>query len=427
MRHASAAGHDATSARPAPLAPIGIITFLNSLGSGLLWSGVFFVTEQQFEWNEAQNFVLALGATVVYAVAAFMSGRIVAALDHRLSARGVIALLMVLQVIGGGAALAGSAGVIVFTILVSGTGAVLWPIMEAYLSSGRHVHALRRSIGIFNLTWMGAVGASMLLIAPAIAMGYPTLGLFLFVPISVVSIFCLPWLPSRPPPHGAAPGDAPAELAPPGDAAIAAAAAAQRIPEHRHRPPSERALRDATRVLLPVGYILIGGLGPALPFLLGALEVPPGWRTPVTAVWMASRVATVALLIRFSFWHGRAAALVIGFMLAAGGFAMIALAGSLGMMIAGLALFGAGQAIIYFAALYYAMAVGGAEVHAGSVFEALIGLGYGVGPIVGLIAGGANVTYVWGMLVISVAITIVAFRKVIVARVRSRTPRPAPR
>lgn len=423
MRHAPAAGHASTNVGPAPLATVGVITFLNSLGSGLLWSGVFFVTEQQFEWNQAQNFLLALGATIVYAVAAFTSGRIVAALDHRHSARRVIALLMVLQIFGGAAALVGPVGVIICAILASGTGAVLWPIMEAYLSAARHGHALRRAIGIFNLTWMGAVGASMLVMAPAIAAGYPTLGLFLFVPISVVSIFCLPWLPSRPPPHGAAPEEAPVELAPAADPASAAATAAQRVQEHRHRPPSERALRDATRVLLPVGYILIGGLGPALPFLLGALDVAPGWRTPVTAVWMASRVLTVALLIQFSFWHGRAAALVVGFALAAGGFATIALAESLGMMIAGLACFGAGQAIIYYAALYYAMVVGGAEVHAGSVFEALIGLGYGVGPIVGLIAGGANVAYVWSMLALSVAITIVAFRKVIVARVRSRRPR----
>jgi hypothetical protein len=39
--------------------------------------------------------------------------------------------------------------------------------------------------------------------------------------------------------------------------------------------------------------------------------------------------------------------------------------------------------LTYYAALYYALAVGHAEVDAGGNFEALIGLGYCVGPLLG--------------------------------------------
>ncbi|MBX3355167.1 MAG: MFS transporter [Phycisphaeraceae bacterium] len=413
-----------SNAKPASLPIVALITFLNSLGSGLLWSGVFFVTEQSFQWGEVRNFQLALGSTVVYAVAAFMSGSLVARMGRRISVRQIVAVLMVLQLLGGAAALFGPPGVITCALVASGASAMLWPIMESYLSAGRHGHALRRAIGIFNLTWMSAVGFALLLMAPAMAAGQATLGLLFFIPISGISLLLLPWLPKAPPPHGAP--DAPAHLDPTGPAEPGgvAALAAQRMPEHRHRPEAERALRDATRVLLPVGYILIGALGPAMPFLLGGLEVEPGWRTPVTATWMAARLVMVALLLRFSFWHGRPSALVVGFLCAAGGFGMIALAGSLSTMLIGLTLFGAGQAIIYYAALYYAMAVGGAEVHAGSVFEALIGLGYGVGPIVGLIVGGAERSYVLGVLGISVILTALAFDKVLAARAarRSRAP-----
>ena len=56
------------------------------------------------------------------------------------------------------------------------------------------------------------------------------------------------------------------------------------------------------------------------------------------------------------------------------------------MLIFGLVLFGAGTGITYYAALYYAMAVGQAKVDAGGTHEAFIGGGYIVGPIVGLIA-----------------------------------------
>ncbi len=372
-----------SSAPPAPMTAVAAITFLNSLGSGLLWSGVFFVTEQSLGWSQRANFALALAATVVYAGCAFLSGWLVTRLRGRLSARGLVAVLMILQMIGGAVAPLGASGIIVCSLVASAASAILWPIMEGYLSAGRHGHQLRRSVGAFNLVWMSAVFTALLLMAPAIASGRAVSAMLLFVPISALSLAFLPRLPKDPPPHGPE-------------------------PEHRHRPAGERALRDATRVLLPVGYILIGSLGPAIPFLLGELRVDPGWRTPITAVWMVARLAAVMVLMRVVFWHGRAWTLGLGFVLAAGGFAMIALADSLPLMLAGLICFGTGQAIIYYAALYYAMAVGGAEIGAAGIFEGLIGLGYGVGPIIGLLVG-SGTAYVWGVLASSLVVTAIAF------------------
>jgi hypothetical protein len=57
----------------------------------------------------------------------------------------------------------------------------------------------------------------------------------------------------------------------------------------------------------------------------------------------------------------------------------------------GLVAFGAGLALIYVAALYYAMHVGGGgqnSVDEGGKHEALIGAGYTVGPLCGLGAVG---------------------------------------
>jgi hypothetical protein len=56
------------------------------------------------------------------------------------------------------------------------------------------------------------------------------------------------------------------------------------------------------------------------------------------------------------------------------------------VLFAGLLLFGTGMAVIYTAAIYYALEVGKAEVDAGGKHEALIGIGYTVGPGVGLAA-----------------------------------------
>ena len=57
--------------------------------------------------------------------------------------------------------------------------------------------------------------------------------------------------------------------------------------------------------------------------------------------------------------------------------------------VAGLVALGIGMATIYSGALYYALVVGQAEVEAGGTHEALIGVGYTVGPLCGLLAIGA--------------------------------------
>ena len=51
---------------------------------------------------------------------------------------------------------------------------------------------------------------------------------------------------------------------------------------------------------------------------------------------------------------------------------------------ASLALFGAGHGVVYYAAIYYAMSVGHAAVDASGTHEGLIGVGYALGPAVGL-------------------------------------------
>ena len=84
------------------------------------------------------------------------------------------------------------------------------------------------------------------------------------------------------------------------------------------------------------------------------------------------------------------------------GFALVVTGPSLAVVLAGFGILGTGFGVIYYAALYYAMVVGRAEVEAGGTHEGLIGAGYTVGPLAGLagvaIAGGAGVGSVgWGV------------------------------
>jgi hypothetical protein len=86
------------------------------------------------------------------------------------------------------------------------------------------------------------------------------------------------------------------------------------------------------------------------------------------------------------------------------GFALVLFGTNIGLVLAGEALFGAAAGLLYTAALYYAQVVQNASVDAGGAHEALIGAGYALGPLAGLIgtalahgAGPGSAAYVQGM------------------------------
>jgi hypothetical protein len=203
-------------------------------------------------------------------------------------------------------------------------------------------------------------------------------------------------------------------------------------------PPGEAAARAvgreypfllrASSLLLPLSYVMSSTLSPILPHRLAAL----GSAFPASvlaATWMLTRFGTLFVMWRVGFWHGRWGTLVAGALALAGGLALVLVAPSLPLVVGGLALFGAGMAATYYAALYYSLAVGHGAVDAGGNFEALIGLGYGVGPLLGLggqlVAGGnqtaaGSITVLFTWLVAS-AVCLLAVRPYRQAR-RSRPP-----
>jgi hypothetical protein len=361
-----AAGADSHAVRHAevPRWAMLSVTWMNSLGSGVLWSGVPFVTEREYGFTQGENLALALAEAALYVAVALAAGPVLRRLSAagRCTPRGWLAGIFVLQAGTSLLALAGSTGVIVAACVLSAAGAAMWPVMESYVSSGRHGGSMRRSIAVFNVTWMSATGVALLVMAPLVASGMAAWSLVGMVPVSAASMVVLRWFPASPAPH------------PPEHA-------------HTHIAPQYPYLLRATRFVMPTSYVFISVIGPVLPFLLLDLGLEDGWKTPLASAWMFARMGTVLLMGLASFWHGRWATLAVGLALLAGGFALTAFAGSAPAMLAGLVAFGAGHGILYFASLYYAMAVGGAEVDAGGTFEALIGAGYVVGPLAGLAAG----------------------------------------
>jgi hypothetical protein len=281
------------------------------------------------------------------------------------------------------------------------TTGIVWPIVESYLGAGRQGAELRRAIGTFNVTWTLAT-ALPLLFMPWFQKSFHvlwTLGVS-----ALVNTLALPFLFTL----ARAPGSE-----------------AHDALEPEVGPEYSWLLRSASW-LLPLGYVMSSTLSPVLPYRLaavGALSFAP---SVIGATWMLARFATLAVMSRVPFWHGKWSVLVMAGGALTGGLALVLLASTGSGIVAGLALFGVGMGLTYYLTLYYALAVGGGAVDAGGGFEALIGLGYFVGPVIGLLgrgiggAGGAASATVGITWLVAALTALFALRPYLEARRRRR-------
>ena len=356
---------------PAPLGPLLLLSFLATFGTAVLWNGLGFVARDAYGFDETWNLLLAISNGGVYAVSAFASAPILRRIAHRVTPRTVVAAVFLLQVGICPLILISKSPVVLF--LVSGAmsflAAFFWPVIEAYVSAGREPAAMRNAIGWWNTIWMSALGLALVSMAPLLAAGHATWAIASLGPINLACIVVL----------------------------FAGVPARVARPEVHHvdhvAPPRYVDLLASNRALLPLSYALIGALSPLMPYLLDDLGASLWWQTPLAATWMFARVAGIAILRRWSWWHGRWDATLLGGGLLVGGYVAVVAAPSITAIVIALIVFGLGQAVVYYAAMYYVMRVGDADVDAASTHEGLIGVGYGVGPaaaLVGVTIGGVT-------------------------------------
>jgi hypothetical protein len=349
------------AARPVRAVPIATLTFFCSLGTGILWNAIYFIAESQYGFTREKSLLLAFINGILYAAVALGAGRIVRALEARTSPRGALALVLATQAMLAPLVLVfpGEGVLWVSAIVMTAFGALQWPIVQHYLVSGRHGREMRSAIGWWNTSWMAATALGLAAAGPLKSMGLMEWAIPSLLPCNLLALACLRWFPSHPVAHD---GD-----------------------EHaRHVPRSYRSLLAAARVLHPMGYLVIGALAPILPYLFANLETPEALHAPIGATWHVARVVAVVVLWQTAFWHGRAASLVVAGLLLSLGFATAVAAPNQTMLGLGLVAIGLGQGAIYYSAIYYGLAVGAAEVEAGGIHEALVGMGYFIGPGIGL-------------------------------------------
>ena len=347
-----------------------VLTGLASTGTSVIWNGLPFIAKRDYGFSEFENLSLYLLIGIVYVIGALVSGVITRKVRPYISHRTIIALLLLTIAAVCSLPLFSTSDLVMWTSgSVAGfCSAWLWPIVESYLVAGRHGKEMRRAIGWWNLVWMSSVAGVMLSMAPLMDKHASMVIVWLGI-MNLAAICVLPWYTKNPPAH---------------DEKLAV----------DHVPSGYRELLNGARVLLPLSYVINGILAPLLPFVFASIAIDIFWQTPIASIWMISRVLATALMWHFSAtigtdlngggWHGKWSVLWGALFGMGVGFVLILGADSLISLIFGLILFGAGMGVTYYAALYYAMAVGMAEVDAGGKHEAFIGGGYMVGPLLGL-------------------------------------------
>lgn len=374
------APHGGPAEAACPLWAVLAFAFVNSLGSGVVSNGIFFMAKQNFGFSAAQNYLLAIVYGVAYIPAALAIGPL---LRRMAAAHGVFnprlavgACIAVMSAVCGlpwaVQAITGAATPPAWTLWVlmpvySACCGMLWPMVEAFVSGGRTQGELLTAIGRFNVCWSSALVLGMLGVSP-LAESQGALALLLLGIAHVLSLGLLLPFPGFPAKH-------------------------EHHAENRPHPIVYHQLLSLLRWLLPAAYIVLAALIPYLPIAIGQLAIAGMYATLIGAVWPAARCLSFFLLERWQGWHGRWSTPLAGVACLIGGFALSILSPALlpwgpalTGLILGLTIFGTGMAIIYAASLYYTMEVGAAEVDAGGLFETLIGSGYVIGPACGLLA-----------------------------------------
>lgn len=369
-----------TPRRKAPLWAVQGVTFLSSLGTGVVVNGVFFLATSACGFTESMNFGLGVLLGVTYILGAAGVGPALRRLAARSSAVSTRGVLMGLSASMGAAAmipqiaswLTGDPSKVGWSIwlavaLYSPMSGAFWPIIESYLSGGRSGDRLRRAIGQFNIVWAVAVLLALWAMGPVMK-HQPLTSLLGFGILQMLAV-ALVW------PMGSEPGEHVQE-------------------GHDPHPPVYIPLLTTFRLLLPTSYYLVSIWSPYAPALLDRLGVPIEWQTGVAATWMLTRLGVFAAMERWHGWQGRWSTVVVGIVGVVGGIGIALAAPSLGGPLAlvgvvvGLGVLGLGNGVIYTAALYYALEVGRGKVEAGGTHEALIGIGFAGGPATGLLAVG---------------------------------------
>jgi MFS family permease len=398
--------------RHGPILSLYAVEAICSIAGTLLSIGTSFYMKDRFGWGMRENFMLASGQGIVYVPGALLAGWVTKRFGQVRAIVATYAALTVLSLVAWGMARAHgtSWAVAVAVTLLAYTFAIgiSWPIVESLVASG-NPRGLARRLAAYNIVWPLAGAASIAIEGTVIT--YWTQGIFL-IPAAMHLLSLVLMLPRL------------------------------RIPEARleaapvtHAEPEPELLHKRTlalwlsRTALPATYAVIYGLMPLMPFLSTIRALPTAKQTAVASVWLWARLMSFIVLALGTWWHTRPRVLLWAAVVMFAAFFGMTLAPTHGasprvdlasMILWQIALGGA-LGMIYSASLYFGMVLSEGSTEHGGYHEALIGLGWVLGPIAGVAAQQLRPGEVWAGIaavgaIIALSVLIVLVTAVVMGR-----------
>lgn len=363
---------------PSPTVPAALyaIEAMLSVGGTLLSIGIVFVMNHRFGWQMRQNFLLATGQGIVYVPGALSARWLAERFGRRAALSWIYLVLAALALVA-----AAAKSPVVIAVLLLGFTFVIgtsWPMLESLVTTGVDASALGRRVGTYNMIWPAA--GFVAIAVEGLIIRYWTAGVFVIpaavcVASAALLAFRRPETPVPPPIVEPSPAAEPELIR------------------------SRTLALWLSRTALPATYTVVYGLMPMMPSLPVMKRLSTENQTLVSSVWLGTRWIAFAALALGTWWHTRPRALLWAAVLMLVSFfgmtlapstlfpaARISYAADLTSLILWQGALGLSLGMIYSGSLYFGMVLSDGSTEHGGYHEALIGLGWLIGPAAGAAA-----------------------------------------
>jgi predicted MFS family arabinose efflux permease len=338
---------------------------LNSFGTVLYFTYLYFLLHFKFGFTDKANLAVAALLGFCYALSSWQAGR----LAQRWGYFAALKLGFAIMAVGllTGAQLHFAAGQIAAAVVVTLGMCFTWPVLEALISENETPDRVPYAVGIYNITW-AATNASALFIGGAIIekLGYQSI-FYIPVGIAVLQFALTRWLEKLPLP--------------------AAVEKTSALPHDANRPTPAHAKMFLRLAWLanPFAYIAINTLIAVLPGVAVKFHLTPMFAGFACSLWGFVRLGAFVLLWQWPGWHYRFRWLVTAFAAMVLAFAAILIVPNLAVLLVAQVFFGVAIGLIYYSSLFYSMDASDTKSEHGGIHEAAIGAGNCLGPAVGAV------------------------------------------
>jgi predicted MFS family arabinose efflux permease len=339
---------------------------LNSFGTVLYFTYLYFLLHAKFGFTNKSNLAVAALLGLCYALVSWQAGRLAQRWGYFTALKSGFGIMAGALLVG--AQLGSAAGEIISAAAVTLGMCFTWPVLEALISENETPGRVPHAVGIYNITW-AATNAAALFIGGTLVetLGYRSI---FYIPAVILAgqILLTLRLEKLPPP-----------------AALEKPSAGLRDPD-RPAPASAKNFQQLAWLANPFAYIAINTLIAELPGIAAKFHLTPMFAGFACSLWGFARLGAFMLLWRWPGWHYRFCWLVTAFSLLALAFAAILIVPNLAVVLAAQIFFGLAIGLIYYSSLFYSLDASDTKSEHGGIHEAAIGAGNCLGPAAGAVS-----------------------------------------